>query len=96
MTPKEIQTLAARVDLNIKQLAPMIGVDQRTLRRGLRKGSTADLILRGFQAQLDDPYKFRSIRALMLMSAQQEMGLAALFGKLLNNYVIVDTYSPPR
>lgn len=81
---------ADSVGLGPKELAHLLGVSVRTIRRGAREGGTADLLLRGLREKLMDPKSALSIRALTIISARSDDGLKALMDRLTRAYVTLD------
>lgn len=89
MTSEEILALADQVGLGPKELAHLLGISVRTIRRGVKKDGTVDVLLRGFQAKLKDPAAALSMRALMIVAARGE-GLKLLILRLVGAYVAMD------
>lgn len=89
MTSVEIQQVTELLGLGPKELAYLLGVSVKTLRRGTRDGSTADSLLRGCAERLQDPEMAPSVRALMITSARGG-GLKALVMRLTRAYVTLD------
>lgn len=94
MKPKEILELAAAADLGAKELAHLLGVSTRAIRRGVKKGGTVDVLLHEIQAKLSDPQTMLSMRALMIISARGE-GLKTLVLRLISAYVRLDQSRAP-
>lgn len=89
MSPKEILKIAETVGLGPKELAHLLGISVRTIRRGARLGGTVDTLLRGIQEKLADPHAVLSIRALTIIAARGE-GMKTLVARLLHAYVTMD------
>lgn len=89
MKPKELIQLAESLGLGPKELAHLVGISARTIRRGVKAGGTTDLLLKGLIEKLNDPNTHLSIRALSIIAARGE-GLKALIARLLRAYVMLD------
>ncbi len=86
--------VAATAGLGQKELAHLIGISARALRRGVKPGGPVDLLLQGLRAQLSDPQTMLSMRALMIIAARGE-GLKTLLLRLVSAYTTLDRLRAP-
>lgn len=81
--------VGAAIGLGPKELAHLTGASVRAIYRGVREGSTTDLVFRMLQEGLEEPRSMMSIRALALIAARGE-GLKFLLAKMRTVYVNAD------
>ena len=89
MTSAEVIQVSQQLGIGLHELAHLLGVTPRTVQRGLRLGSPADLILREICRRLNEPRSTQSIRALAVISAQSG-GLEVFLSRLAGAYVTLD------
>lgn len=89
MGPAEILRIAESLGLGPKELAHLVGISVRTIRRGVKENATVAILLRGIEEKLADPRTRLSMRALAIISARGE-GLKMLISRLVHSYVTMD------
>ncbi len=95
MTSDELLQLAARVDLNPKELAHLLGIAERTILRGVQDGGIIDILARDIAAGLDDPAQHLSVRAAVIMAARSD-GLKTYLRGMRRAYVETDLRAGPE
>ena len=89
LTADQILQVSRQLGIGLHELAHLLGVTPRTVQRGLRLGSRADLVLQEIRRRLDEPRSAQSIRALAVISAQSG-GLEVFLSRLAGAYVTLD------
>ena len=89
MTSEDLLKFAEDLGLGPKELAHLVGVSVRTLRRGVKAGGTVDTLVKGLQEGLANPRTHLSVRALAIISARGD-GLKALVARMVHAYVTMD------
>ncbi len=75
--------------LGPKEMAYLLGVSDRAVRRGIGSQSASGKLLQVIEKRLGDPRSTQSIRALAIISARNG-GLEAMLNHLLESYVTLD------
>lgn len=74
--------------LGSREIAYLLGVSERTIRRGNMKG-TPEMLSKVIQRRLADPRSAQSTRALVMITARRG-GLESLLEALFEGYVTMD------
>ena len=84
----EVVQFGQPLDLSNKELGYLLGVSERTIRRGIN-GGPAQVLLDVLKSRMADPRSTQSARALVLITARRG-GLKALLEAMFEGYVTMD------
>ncbi len=88
MRTPDVLRFGAPLGLGPKELGYLLGVSDRTVKRGIN-GGPAQVVLDLLRSRMEDPRSAQSIRALVMITARRG-GLKALLEALFEGYVTTD------